>query len=472
MMRCLLAVAALVCCTVAFAQEATVEVPQEIDELLCDFHDTILIGDTETAATYLTKLALVQAQIGGAGKDPDLLRLGEANILDSLDREYVTCLVAGDQVMVEYDLEIKGVDAKTDEEKDETWRMGMSLTRLQDQWRINGYHRFDPERRAQIIKDGVLHDEQMGIQMPAPKEWIPRLIRGRASFLVALTMPDLSTGLALAAQDLPIAITAKAAAQGEQKLLGLLTQLGVQAEAVSEKETTLAGMPAYETVSAITADGMTVHTRRVYTVYTSETEQMLYVLVATTQDEDGFERYKAELAKVEAGLKITGPTARELPPELGKIADGKYLNSACEFGMDIAEGWKARLAESRFLYQLTLSAPDSESTMMAGAVKLEQWVEPKLAAYGDLQVYKQQDPNLEIVSEGPIDKEGAQGYQILSDLTLQEGQLRRRWQVFFMRGTRLHFFVGEAVPADDYDNVKDAWQAMMDSVIFGPVAQD
>ena len=468
MMRRLGLALVLLCAVCCFAQEA--ELPQDIRDMYAGFYAAIRTGDAEAASGYLCLYARLQSHFAGMGGHGDVRRIVDTYDIRSLEPVFLSCLVKDERAEVQYDLEIQGPDKKTEEEKAEVWRRLDRLMRVGDGWMILETCQLDPARMERDIKDGFVRDEEAGVQFPIPEGWQPSILAGMAGLVATLSAPDILTSATVVMVDMPVKMSAKEIAEIYQT--ALVDVLGLTMDVLSQGDATLAGKPAYEVKRQVTADFVTVDVRSIFRVDETEAGDVLYGLIFTLELPDAADTFKSEFEQIETGLQIGPRKKQELPAELGRIADGRYVNPKYGITMDIAEGWQAQIARSRFLFQLTLSAPEGKSTLLLAALDIGQWVAPETIAQAALAQAQKQDPNLNILGEGPRNKGPLEGYETLWDLTLPGGGARRRWSVYFPRDTILFFLIGEAIPPEEYENVKDDWAQMLDSLTFGPAAQD
>ena len=466
-MRAIVTVMIALCLTVGWAQDVTL--PEDIDQFLGEFYDTIRTGDAEAAQSYLTPMALLQAHFAGLGKQGDVLRLGETYVLESLERKAVRCRVEDTRALVEYDLTIKGVDKKLGEDRTEVWRRMDRLARVGPGWRIAESMRLDPERAARVISPGQIKDEYMGLAAPVPEGWSASVVYGLGGVNVILDAPDLMTSISLITQDLPVSLSAKGIADAQIKAGN---SMGAQTLVSSQGDTLLAGGPAYQTACKMVVGDTTLHVNHIFRVDKQGAANILYGAVFSSERAEALEKHAPQFSEVLAGLVISPRKEEPLTPDLGTIAEGKYLNPEYGVSMEIAEGWTGAISRSRFLFQVVLTPPRGESTFMLGAVDVGQWVDPKLAAHADLATHRVQAPDLKIIQEAPFNKGDVAGYQILSTLTMADGIPRTRWMLFLSRDTRIYFLLGEAVPAAEYQEWLGDWTKMLDSLTLGPVVSE
>lgn len=456
----------LLLAALAVAQNEAV-LPADVEATLAGFHEAIVVGDLETARGYLSPLALRQAHFAGMSAHGDPMRLPEAYVIDSLEHKVISCRVTEKYVGVEYDLTMKGAEKKTGEDVELTWRRAATLEARGPHWRITDALRTDPVRAERIIKDGVLKDEDAGVEVAVPEGWSPRVTYG-SDLTVTFEAPNLGSSITVAAADLPVAVTAEAIADMEAKGQAAF---GITGEVLARGASRLGGRDAYEFTGTVKVDDLTLYVRRAYHIYEAPGRRMLYALVLAADGKEALDTHAGLFETMRDGIKLTPPREVEVPAELGKIVDGKYLNPACEISMDLPPGWTGMISQSRFLFQLVVTPPEGESNILLGAVNLGQWVDPKLAVYGDLAAYKAQDPNLQILEEGDLDREDVQGYRLLLQMTLADNVTRKREVAFFMRGTTLYFAILEAVPGANFEALEPLWDASIGSLTFGPIEE-
>ncbi len=457
-----LPISVLLVCALATVAQA-VEIPPQIATMYEDFHRALASGDMASVQGFLTQIALLQATIAAQGQRDHILRLPGLYRIQSLTPTFTSCTVKGDRALVGYDLKLVGTERKSGAAKTLSWHLEDHLVRGRSGWLINGNSRTDPELCKQQVSQGHFRSPDRGVELAIPEGWIPSVPVGGPGVVLSLLSPDLLSGAAVIVADLPVKIAAKAVVEADQKVAAAL---GLNSRVLSQGDTTLAGAPAYQMTTRIATPEITLYSQSIFRVDSRPAGDVLYALLFSSEKGEPATQMKAEADLIESSLKLTGPKVQPLPPELGKIAGGKYINDKYGVTMTLAEGWKARISKSRFLFQLSLAAPQGDSTLLLAALDVGQVIDPKLAAQTDLQTLRQVDPAVKVLGEGPRDFGGLSGYQYLLQFTVPGGGARTRWAAYIMRGKMLYFIVGDAVPATDYDKVKDDWGQMVNSIAW------
>ena len=460
-MKHLLLLGCLVFAVLAHAQP--VEVPEPIATMYNELCIAVASGDNEGARGHVTQLAALQATFMAQGDKEHILRLAETYKIDSLTPTFTLCIAKGEVALVGYDLKLIGSDKQSKEHVEKTWHCQDQLFRSANTWLIGEHGRVDPDALKLQVKNGIFRNAKRGVEVAVPKDWLVSVPVGGPGAVVGLQSPDLLASATVLAVDLPVKVDAKTIVESENRLL---LAAGVNQQIISQGGATLAGQPAYRAVSKIASPEMTVFTDTTYRVDSTPQGDVLYALAFGAERDEPSKVMPAEADAITKSLKLTGVQQEELPPELGKLADGKYINNKYTVSMKLAEGWKPRISKSRFLFQLSLAAPEGDSSFLLAAVDVGQYIDPKLVAQQDQKAAAQTAPGAKLLGEGARDQEGVPGYQTLQELALAPGKLQTRWSCYFTRDKVIYFIIGDAVPATDYDKVKDAWGQMVNSLTW------
>jgi hypothetical protein len=452
-------------------------VPQAIQDMYSSYYLAIQCGELQTAQASMTQMALVQAQISGQAGGDEVLRMGEAWKLDVVEPRYLWWGQEGDRALVEYDLLIQGTERKTGDPVSQTWRRLDGLERQGQTWRIRDANVLDTERQARDTAGETLKDEDCGLETAIPADWGAYVSKGGALFVGLLQAPDLVTSIQVVAQELPLKITARDAAEIEAKQIA---GPGIALERISAQETTLSGKPAYQVDAKLTLLDTTTFLRRVYCIESVGGQYIAYALAMSSDTAEAAHRYDAEFEAVRQSVKISAPGKLDTPPELGKIAGNQYSNATYQVSATIPEGWAAHLAKGQHLFELCLDPPEAlgpapEGSMriaMLGALDLGMWVDPSQAAEANVNAQKARDPNLQVVRADKLERDGVMGYDSIIRFTAADGTPHYSRQVFFCRDTKLFFVAVEINPASLADPLQAGIDALVDSVSFQPVESD
>jgi hypothetical protein len=226
--------------------------------------------------------------------------------------------------------------------------------------------------------------------------------------------------------------------------------------------------------------GTATFMRRVYRIDSVNGRDIAYALVLTSDTQAAALRYDAEFEAVRQSVRITTPQALAVTPELGKVVGDRYLNATYQVSATIPDGWTPRIGKGQHLFELSLLPPDSAEpapagslrVVMLGAVDLGTWIEPSLAAEANIAAQKARDPNLQVVREEKLERDGVMGYDAVIRFRAADGTDHYSRQVFFSRDTVLFFVVAEINPASLAESLQPAIDTLVNSVSFAPVEGD
>ena len=110
-------------------------------------------------------------------------------------------------------------------------------------------------------------------------------------------------------------------------------------------------------------------------------------------------------------------------------------------------------------------APDFTSAAVLGVVKASG-MSGQQAAETDEAMGKTISPpgTYKLFKSGPIRINGHEGYEIESEFFVPFDRERHRWRVYFNAGDALYPFCFDAMPFKQWDQVKEGFQFILDSV--------
>jgi len=107
-------------------------------------------------------------------------------------------------------------------------------------------------------------------------------------------------------------------------------------------------------------------------------------------------------------------------------------------------------------------APDYKSCALLGFVQLPIAVEPKQAVEADVSVAKRMASEYKIYEQGEMKVGDLPGYKMVSEFKI-ENQHRKRQRVYFSKKPFLYFFMGDAIPPEKYDGLKQEFANIVQS---------
>jgi hypothetical protein len=110
-------------------------------------------------------------------------------------------------------------------------------------------------------------------------------------------------------------------------------------------------------------------------------------------------------------------------------------------------------------------APDLTSVAMLGGIQINS-VSGKQAAESDEAMGKaiSLPAGYKLIKAGPIRISGHEGYEIESEFLIPFDRERHRWRVYFNAGGALYPLCFDAIPFKQWDQVKDGFQLILNSV--------
>lgn len=183
--------------------------------------------------------------------------------------------------------------------------------------------RLAPDREETSIKEGRLVDAATGIRVPIPENWSAGIIHGMANVVGTCDAPDLQTSISVFAMNVPVELSAKAIARA-----GTASQkrFGAEVKVLSQGDTQLAGEKAYQMRTKITLGDIAMRSHQVFRVDKRNGNRTLYALSYSSFSPTGLDDFQAQFDEVTEGLEIVEPVQQALPPEVGTVADGRYIN--------------------------------------------------------------------------------------------------------------------------------------------------
>ena len=455
------------CC---FAQDIEMEpVPQSISDMYSWFYLSIASNDLATATSYMSLLAQVQSQMQGLGGEGDVMRLGETMQITDLEPVFVWWKVEGDRALVEYDLHITGFDKQSGEAIDETWARLDTLTRKGTSWQIREYVRLELEQQDQDIIEKTVRSEQSGITFTVPEKWLANVIKHNQGYAYSLHAPDLATSVSVLAQELPMRLTAQEAVEMDTKALSAPE---IKQEPISSTEATVAGVPGWQGESTLTIGDATIFMRRLFRIDEYEPgKYVLFCMLLTADDAQQAAGWQQDWDSILNSLEIDKFTPPAIPPELGRIEGNRYINDVNQVQMDIPEGWTSSIGKLQGIFSLTLTSPDSNTTVILVCLNVGQYVDPKLIAQSSAASTEIILEDVQTISEGEIQCADQSGYEMVFQGQMA-GKHHQRRDIFFMRDILLFAVVVDTnEPETNYEAVKPAVDAAIASLSLSPILE-
>jgi len=156
---------------------------------------------------------------------------------------------------------------------------------------------------------------------------------------------------------------------------------------------------------------------------------------------------------------------------LKNVRGQTYRDEQINLSFTVPENWHIfpTVAHPALQGCVFILAPDMSSATMIGYVKVPG-VSAKKAVEGDEAATKiLSDPEkYELFRSGPITVDGHQGFETESKFfILLEGRERHRRRVYFNAGGSLYVVCFDAMPFSQWNQVKDGFQSILDSIKVG-----
>ncbi len=178
------------------------------------------------------------------------------------------------------------------------------------------------------------------------------------------------------------------------------------------------------------------------------TDQLIFFL----KERDGQLLIKSMSKDIEEGA--FDPVSRIYQSKKGKYAvriPEKWMPLGGPFGLD-------QIVPDA----VVVLAPDYKSCALLGFVQLPIAVEPKQAVEADVSVAKRMASEYKIYEQGEMKVGDLPGYKMVSEFKI-ENQHRKRQRVYFSKKPFLYFFMGDAIPPEKYDGLKQEFANIVQS---------
>ncbi len=456
----LLAVGALAAlASIANAQR----IPDGIVLLYEDVRVGTEMGDLESILPRFSSLLHMQMALGrGWGHELALMFQQRDSLTTELRLDEVE--VVGEVAFVRAAWTFAGITTETGEKWEASEQRADVLVLKEGAWSFMGSDLIDQEALATKVTGRNYDDPKTGLSATAPAGW--RLIPFEAGTkaAVAAWAPDLAAWAMWVVADLPGTFTAEELARSE---LEVIDKLGATGGFASRDETageaTLAGRPAFRTSRTLVVDEDTeLFTARVYCVVGST----VYVFVGTAIPPAAYATHQEALEGALASTKITEPTVTELPPEAGRVEDGTYINDVYGYRIKAPEGWDIKIGEGEWKFQVHMNEPGGASYILVGMVEL-----PVEGATAEAVVQDADDATSRLTESFELIERGE---TTVADLPAHQsvvrfetaGTMHQRQRVHLIENGRLYFIIADAVPAEKWDELADAFDGTIKSVEF------
>jgi hypothetical protein len=152
---------------------------------------------------------------------------------------------------------------------------------------------------------------------------------------------------------------------------------------------------------------------------------------------------------------------------LNNIAGQRYKDDQIGLSFAVPANWSIFPTKWNPAVQgaVFVLAPDFTSAAVLGVVK-ESSMSGQQAAETDETIGKAMSvPSAyKLIKSGPLRVSGHEGFEIESEFFLPYDRERHRWRVYFNAGGALYPFCFDAMPFTQWDQVKDGFQFILDSV--------
>ncbi len=169
-------------------------------------------------------------------------------------------------------------------------------------------------------------------------------------------------------------------------------------------------------------------------------------------------------------LKIFRSTETDTD-RLNNVQGQTYRDEKIGFSFTVPKNWHIfpTVAHPMLQGSVFVLAPDMRSAAMIGYVKAPG-VSAQKAVEGDEAAGKilSDPPKYELIKFGPITVDGHQGFESVSKfLIVLDGRERYRRRVYFNVNGLLYVLCFDAMPFSQWDQVKDGFQSILDSIKLG-----
>jgi hypothetical protein len=420
--------------------------PPAIVGLYEELRMAIETEDADAVVAQFAPLMQLQASVQG-GWLTTLMTMFSQRENIAVEMRFDEFQVVGPRAFVLVTWAFSGKTTDTGEAWSETTQRADTLIQKGARWQLLGSDEVDQEATKTKLNAGQFADAASGLELSAPQDWRAYVATGQKAVVTALS-PDLAAGLTWMVVDLPGTFTAEQLARGqEDAITKLAPTIGLQLRDASSGPETLSGRPAYRVRRVVVPqDSPEIYSDQTYCIVGST----LYLCVRTAMPPSSYATYEETMDRAVASTKIVEAQAAELPPEAGRIEDGKYINDV--YGCEITgpPGWDIKIGQGRFALQVTMSEPGGQSSLTLGMIELPTPdLTARAAVVGDDNVTSQAFDGFKLIKQGETKIGDLSAYESVSTFDFG-GQARQRRRVYLVDGNRLFFMFADAVPADKW----------------------
>jgi hypothetical protein len=420
--------------------------PPAIAGLYEELRMAIETEDSDALVAQFAPLMQLEASVQG-GWLTTLMTMFNQRENIAVEMRFDEFQVVGPKAFVLVTWAFSGKTTDTGDAWSQTTQHADTLIQKGARWQLLGSDEVDPEATRTRLNAGQFADAASGLELSAPQDWRVYVTTGQKAVVTALS-PDLAAELTWMVVDLPGTFTAEQLVRGqEDAITKLAPTIGLQFRDASSGPDTLSGRPAYRVRRVVVPqDSAEIYSDMTYCIVGST----LYLCVRAVMPPSAYPTYEQTMDRAVASTKIVEVQAAELPPEAGRIEDGKYINDV--YGCEITgpPGWDTKIGQGRFALQVTMSEPGGESSLTLGMIEVPTPdLTAQAAVVGDDNLTSQAFDGFKLTKQGETKIGDLAAYESVSTFDFG-GQARQRRRVYLVDGNRLFFMFADAVPADKW----------------------